>query len=209
MAGVDFPDNDFTRMIEAVSSGNRSGLHREGVTSATPLPTVQSADIGREVTELPPLTEAEKVELDRLAVEAGVKDERIGTASVLLIPGDYSTLEEAIKAGSPVNPPVSTGHVPNAPQTVREVLSRSAPRSRLPDFCRVEGIDLVHNKVVLDGMDFPITDEQAAEFKQFVVEVARTAIMEKLSAAVSLFAAPVTAEGPDENTQRAGEVQEV
>ncbi len=214
---VEYPQNDFTRMIEEVSSGNRSGVHREGVASATPLPTVQSADLGREVPPSPEMSAEERAELDRLAVAAGVKDERLGTAGPEAPQGAYASLEEAMAAGAPVNQPTPEPVIERVPAGTRGIALQQQARApvrtivqpRLPDFRKVEGIDLVQNRVVLDGMDFPITDEQAAEFKQFVVEVARTAIMDRLNEAVGLFSTPETVEVTDGGTRSEGTDTEV
>lgn len=185
---VEYPKNELTRVLEETSRLNAGG-RAAGVASATPMPTVQSADVGRMVPELPSLTPEERAELDRKAVEAGIKDERI------TIPEDspYNTLEAALAAGAPVRMP-SMQAIP-APslgrQTAREFLARE---SRLPDFFKIEGIDLISNVVWVDGMSFPITPVEAADFKVFVVNKARNSIMEKLTEAMNLFVLPETAE---------------
>jgi hypothetical protein len=72
---VDYPENDFTRMIEMTNQENRSGVRRNiGVASATPMPTVQSAAVGRPVEDEAPLTAEERAELDKAAIAAGVRD---------------------------------------------------------------------------------------------------------------------------------------
>jgi len=79
-------------------------------------------------------------------------------------------------------------------QNAREFLG---VRSRLPDFRKVEGIDLLRGYAMVDGMEFPIPTEKASEFKRFVVETARAAIMESMEEAVGLFTTPETAEVED------------
>jgi hypothetical protein len=185
MAEVVHPDNDYTRMIEMVSSQNRSGMR--GVASATPLPTAQSADVGRVADPPPPMSSEERANLDRLAIEAGVKDDRLASAD----PGQYPSLEEAVAAGAPVKP----NYTPRAlmsreRMTAREAMAISTPR--LPDFRRVEGIDLLRDRILIDGMEFPIPVDDAVHFKQYVVSIAKAAIMKMLNEATSLFAAPVT-----------------
>lgn len=197
MASVEYPQNEFTRMIEGVASRNRSGGHGEGVASATPLPTAQSADLGREVPALAPLTDAENTELNRLAVEAGVRDPRLGMSAEEQ-QASYKSLEEAIEAGAfakdlDVRVPV-VGLAGISRQTAREFVGS---RTRLPDFRRVEGIDLLRDVVMIDGMEFPISPGKALDFKQFVVTTARNAIMEKLNEASGLFALPAKAEVVD------------
>lgn len=225
---VEYPRNDFTDMIEETSRQNVTGVRRAGVASALPLPTVRSSDLGQEIPEQAPLSPDELAELNRLAASIGMKDERIGTADVS--PGAYATLEDAINAGAPVAPvervPAGTQGMAleqvarnqslgaqQGRQNARQFLAAAVPR--LPDFRRVEGIDLMHNRVLVDGMEFPITEMEAMGFKKFVVETARTAIMDKLSEADDLFVQPVTAEdtpnggstatGADEAVQRQSE----
>lgn len=228
-----FPENDFTRMIDMTRGGNLSGVRRVGVASATPLPTVQSAALGRPVEEPPPLTREEREELDRQAIAAGVLDPRLGNQNTDGTPAgvqnNYASMEEALAAGAPVNAP-PTSDPTESRQTAREFLAHNIARGqvdltqraaaqaailapRIPNFRQVEGIDLVRNTVVLDGLAFPITDEKAAELKQFVVEVARDAIMTKLEeaaasfAALKLFAVPAEAKDGGESTGAAPEVQ--
>jgi hypothetical protein len=185
---VAFPENEFTQMIERLSSDNRSGVRGAGVASATPMPTAQSADLGRVVPDRP-LTPEERATLDRMAVEAGVRDERLpGSAEAQ---PTYQTLEEAIRAGAAVEDTVV--RVPVGARNLAPL--PSVPR--MPDFRRVEGIDLERGLALVDGMSFPIPPEMVAEYKLAVVEVARDAIMEKLEEAVGLFARPETAEGTD------------
>jgi hypothetical protein len=209
---IDFPENDFTRMIEMTRSENRTGIRRNvGVASATPMPTVQSAAVGQPVSEPPPLTAEEREVLDKMAIEAGVRDPRLGNTDKEPSTA-YGSLEEAIAAGAPVNRPVPTTDPTMDRMTAREFLGGVGPRTdltmrraamaaigapRIPDFTKIEGIDLVNNRVVLDGLDFPISAEQAAEFKQFVMGVARDAILAKLEAAVALFTLPAAAETLD------------
>jgi len=186
MSDVAYPSNDFTKMIERTASGNRSGVR--GVASATPLPTVQSADMGREV--LAPLTAEERAELDLKAIAAGVRDPRIGSPEAT--DGNYVSLDAAIAAGAPVEIPVErhpVGMAATGRIAAREFIAQTV---RLPDFRHVEGIDLLRGCVMVDGMEFSIPETDARDFKQYVVETARAAIMTKLNEAAGLFAAPVT-----------------
>jgi hypothetical protein len=99
---------------------------------------------------------------------------------------------------------------PTGRETAREFIARkenAAGRKtlgvpsfapRIPDFTKIEGIDLVNDRVVVDGLDFPITVEQSNEFKEFVMGVVRDAILAKLEEAATSFAARLTkAEGTD------------
>jgi hypothetical protein len=191
---VVYPRNDFTEMIERTSSDNRSGV-RGGMASATPVPTAQSADFGRPVPEAPPLSDEERIERDRLAASLGITDGALPTEQER-----YKSLDEAIEAGAPVRP----ARVPvGAAGYQYGVLGGAMPR--LPDFTRVEGIDLLRNRVMVDGMEFPIPEEEAREYKKYVIEVARDAIFQALSAAETLFGEPAPAEGASEVTTRGDE----
>jgi hypothetical protein len=227
---VEYPENDFTRMIEMTKDENRSGVRRNvGVASAIPMPTVQSAAVGRPVEELPPLTEEERAELDRAAIAAGVRDPRLGNQNTDGTPIDeappaYGSLEEAIRAGAPVgsdapavDPVTEYGRLNPDRMTAREFLGRRAAQPmreqvrvltgapRVPNFMKVEGLDLVNNCAVVDGMTFPISEEQANKLKSLVIEVARAAIMKELDEAMTLFSErlfqPAPAEGTDEAVQ--------
>ena len=70
---------------------------------------------------------------------------------------------------------------------MREKVRVMTGAPRVPDFRKVEGIDLINNAVVVDGLTFPLSAEQALELRQMVVETARAAIMEKLDEAMKLF----------------------
>lgn len=197
MAEVEFPDNDFTRMIEMTAEDNRRGVR--GVASATPLPTVQSADLGK-VVEQVPMTEAERAELDRLAVEAGIQDERLGSAGPE--PAGSYTMEDAIAAGAPVAANLVPEYNARALNPARERMtareyigSRSVPR--FPDFLRVEGINLIDGFALVDGMKFDVPPEKVLEFKRFVIDLVTADIMAKLTVAASLLTLPETAEGAD------------
>lgn len=180
---VRYPENEFTRAIEDTASANRRG----GVASASPAPTARSADLGT-FTELPPLTEDERAELDQ---------------KMAVLTGEDVTQEIPTEHG------LRAQEIPTARMTAREFL-RHVPAggqiafpTRLPNFVAVEGIDLVRNTVTIDGMKFDITEEEAAEFKQFAVNRARAVIMQNLDQAANLFATPgVTDEGQAPEVQR-------
>jgi hypothetical protein len=192
------------------------------------MPTVQSAAVGRPVEELPPLTAEEREELDKAAIAAGVRDPRLGNqnADGTLIdepPAAYGSLEEAIRAGAPVgsdapavDPVTEYGRLNPDRMTAREFLGRRAAQPmreqvrvltgapRVPNFKKIEGLDLVNNCAVVDGMTFPISEEQANVLKSLVIEVARAAIMKELDEAMTLFSErlfPPAAEATDEAVQ--------
>lgn len=186
---VEFPDNDFTRMIEMTASANRTGVRGAGVATAAPLPTAQSADLGREVPPTQavaaPLPPEEKARLDALAREAGVKDESLGNTEETG-QDNYGTLEDAIAAGrSVVTPTVQavTAREVLAARPVQRVSPFVTPQPRMPNFENVEGIDLTLGVVVVDGLTFPISKAKAKELRRFVLETARAAILNNISQA--------------------------
>lgn len=185
---VHHPSNILTQAMDRVAEMNRGGVPRSaGVASATSPPTARSADLGTEV----PLSEAERAELDAKARAAGIVDPRLGPAPE----GAYPSLDEAIAAGAPAR---------SARITQDRVTVPPVAVPRLPNFRNVQGIDLLRNRVLVDDMEFPITEDQAREFKLFVVETARGAILEKLSEADGLFATPETVEvtvGPSSESE--------
>lgn len=186
---IEYPQNELTRSIEDTAMANRAGGRRAVVASATPQPSVRSADLGRVVEDEAPLTPAEIAERDELARQAGIIDERLGNTEPL---PTYPSLEEAVAASAPVAP---------TRMTAREFLaSRERGTPRIPTFSRVEGIDLVHNMVVLDGMTFPLSEAKALELKRLVIEVAQASIMEKLTEAARLFFPAEKAEETDGGT---------
>lgn len=213
MSGVEFPQNELTRLIETNAAMNRAG--GRGVASATPLPTVRSADMTQPpADEPPPLTLEERAELDRLAREAGVVDESLGVAKPQ---GAYDSMEAAIEAGKPVAVERVTAQSARefiADRQVRRgehMVARShsfvppptAPR--LPDFRNVEGIDLMQGRVMIDGMEFPMPPEDVRSYRQYVVNIARAAVQKQLDDALRLAEPEVT----DGGSEIPGAIQKV
>lgn len=198
---VDYPNNEFTQMIEQVGHRNRTGV--SGVASAAPLPTVQSADMGLVVDDpAQPLSPERKAELDRLAIEAGVVDERLPAD----VGGQYASLDEAVRAGRSVEVTrVSGTSIPAG--TYASLVTPVVPR--LPDFSRVQEIDLVDGVVVVDGMTFPIPAADLLEFKRYAVATARESIMDRLNEAEGLFVQPATAEDTNGGLATGDEAHEV
>lgn len=131
--------------------------------------------------------------------------------------GPYGSLEEAIAAGAPVQADeqaVAEGAArfrePGAPvrvvgaaqmrpmptdrQTACEFLGRQREPdfARLPDFGKVQLIDLVNGRVYIDGLEFAVTVAELQALKKFAVETARQQIQAKLTEALKML------EGEDE-----------
>lgn len=180
MTDVIYPDNPLTRAIETMSQLNREGGGGASFSSVDPPPTVRSASLGREtpiVPSAPPLTPEEQAEFDAAAAALGITDGG-GEAAP---PPEYPTLEAAMAAGAPVRPPA--GAPVQAHQTAREFLAQRrvgggqlmAPGllPRLPNFSNVEGIDLLHGNIVIDGLVFPMQTVDAEKLRAFAIKEAR------------------------------------
>ncbi len=162
MFDVSFPNNDFTQMIEMTARDNARGYVRPMTASADPRPSVRSAELGREVVTTEPLTMDEKNELDRMAREAGIQDERLG--NIEETGGAYATMEEALAAGASVHPPAQAASLgaqvgrPTRASVLAPANTASTLRvPRLPNFQNVQGIDLIRGVVYVDDMEFPIS----------------------------------------------------
>jgi hypothetical protein len=153
--------------------------------------------MGREVIDPPPLSMEERAELDRKAMELGLIEP--GAAGEPML---YATMEEALRAAG-VDP--NAAPAPTADPVEALQFARQSPRprggylpppveikvvetARLPDFTKVQGMDLQKGVAYLDSMEFQIPAENLRKLRQFVVELARRAMMQKLEEAVGLFA---------------------
>ena len=166
-----FPDNDLTR---AFIGSNGSPV------SGTPLPTTRSAALGRPA-DPPPLTNSEREELDRKAQALGIlpKSEELEGTS-------YQSMSSALEAGAPVVKRVQ----PIAPAT----------QYILPDFTRIDRIDLNRGVVVIGDLEFEIPKSDVDIFKKYSLTVARAAIDKRLTEAL---------EEMSDDESEAGEPQEV
>ena len=162
-----YPDNPFTRLLERAAE--RTGP-REVPVEAGASPSARSAAMGR--VSPPPLSPAEKAELDALAIEAGIMPPEDREQ------GAFGSLDEALAVGSPVPRTVSTRSLAMPPEP-------AAPMVRLPDFKKIGGIDLFRNIVYIDSMEFPISTEDADGFKQYAIEIAREYLTSQLTLALA------------------------
>ena len=209
------PQNEWTLMIQAMEARKRGGgpmPDAEGVPiMGTPLPAVRSADLGRATTPMvpvpPPLSYEEITELNRKALESGVHPSQIPGFSEEESMGPYASLEDAIKAGAPVGAdeaqvaigaqrfrePVPVFPPPDAGrQTAREfVAARNAANSvpHLPDFTKVQMIDMVNGKVYVDGMEFECTKPELKMLRTFCVKKAKEQVLAALEKALSALEA--------------------
>lgn len=191
----DYPQNELTEMIEEVARLNAAGgggarrMPAPGPVSAEPGPTVRSAAMGQPVAPLPPLSPEERMELDQKARELGIMprdDEPVGEV--------YATLADAIAAGASVHPPVAVPP-PNPPGslgaalTPRERAQFPQPTvvrmTRLPDFKKVQGIDLIRGVAFVDSLEFTMDAATVADLRTLVLGLARESIMAQFDAALT------------------------
>jgi len=182
MSPVEYPDNPWTRLIERAAALNASGEYRGGggAASADPRPTVSSAAMGRETVVEPELTMEERAALDQKAVELGI-----------MSPEDATFIPEFTQQEDPLAAHLAARKVGTSIATQRIVHEFTAS-ARFPDFTRVESIDLVRGVVILDGMDFPIHQEEVISLKQYVVDTAKKVVLQKLADATQFFAKEAT-----------------
>jgi hypothetical protein len=214
---ADFPANEFTAMIEEVARRNRQGgslpPERGVAITATPLPTVRSADLGQttDVQSPPQYSQEEMAELDKLALESGLIRGPVNARIANRLDGgdmddaQYGSLEEAIAAGAPVGADeesVAAGASRfRDPALLHELPPARAPiggqiRSRrpivvpnqlphLPDFKKVQMIDCVNGKVYVDGMEFGINKGELQMLRKFCVTTAKEQVQKALNEALA------------------------
>jgi hypothetical protein len=177
-----YPNNPMTRMIERAAQ--RNAERREVPVETGASPAARSAAIGHEVI-VAPLSEDERAELDRKAIELGIMPNDSAIEGVV---SSYASPEEAARAGSAVP------DLPESRQTAREFtdVSRATARetmaneyARLPDFTKVGGIDLIRDVLYVDGMEFSIPKVDADELRLYAINIANQAIVAKLNSAVA------------------------
>jgi hypothetical protein len=230
---AEFPNNEWTQMIEAIHHRNESGMSltpaeiRGVPTVGTPMPSVRSPELGRPVVGQQ-LSSEEIEDLNRRAIESGmvVGPVNPSIASTLASNGGmddspYGSLEEAIAAGAPVGVDAETVSreaaryrevLPSSPTIqVRTPIGSFGARSReaqlvarhadspslprLPDFKKVQMIDMVNGKVYVDGLEFSMSHEEIKQLRKFCVTKAKEQVQASLDAALKALAEDVGEEG--------------
>lgn len=159
------PNNEFTQMIERVAGHNSGGRGTASTFVGGESITARSSSLGTEVTT--ELTTEERERLDAEAIRLGIMPHPEGIGA-----GQYHTLDDAVRAGMPVVPPdYSHMNIPAVPTS-----------PRLPDFSKIQGLDLVQGLLYVDGMEFPMPDVDVVEFKRYAIRVVQFAIQERLAA---------------------------
>jgi hypothetical protein len=178
----------------------------------TPLPTARSAEIGIPV-DVPfvpadrPLSPEENEALNRAALASGLVRGPVtpGIANTLAggdEMGPYGSLEDAIREGAPISateqeiaagsrafrepeppplPPV------RSPRMVAGIVQSQveAALPKMPDFKKVQMIDLVTGKCYVDSVSFDLTPSEVKTLKKFCVTKARDTIQSLLDAALA------------------------
>ena len=192
MAGpVRTPDNEFTRMMARTTEVNRGRV--ESPVGGGSEPSVRSAAYGT-VSQPVPLTEAERAELDAKAIELGIIPRPEGVEGT-----NYATLAEAQAAGAPISLP-QPAFSRAASSMVSEACAFGVePRvyPRLPDFGQPGIIDLIRKVIYLDGLEFPLPQEDADEFNAYVVGIVHKELTARLNGALAKMAPPTVAPIPE------------
>jgi|SRR6185503_5333086 len=160
-----------------------------------------------------PLTASEIEELNQQALRSGLVVGPVNpsierTMNTVDAEAAYGTLEDAIRAGAPISADendIAEGSIrfreptPNAPViqvrapiggrrvTPREVVEvrEEALLPKMPDFKKVQMIDLVNGKCYVDGVSFDLLPAEVKTLRKFCVTKARDTIQSLLDAALA------------------------
>jgi hypothetical protein len=184
-------NNPLTRMIEGLSAHNAENRGSGAVVTGAPLPSSRSAAVGTIVEQPAPMSESERAEADAKLIELGIMPADGGE------PNTYSSVEDAVRAGAPVEIPVTMNFRKTEVDMARNerqifVAGQKSGPVRLPDFTKVGGIDLIRDVVYLDGMEFAIPKDHADEFRVYVIQRVREVITEQLKTALESLLPPAT-----------------
>jgi len=187
------PRNQFTEMIERASAINKGSVI-DSVVSAGSAPNVRSASFGPVVPVAEPLSAEEKYERDLAAAALGLIPE---PPNPFYSPGEVEVGAKLDAVDLEIFKPnrvtarefLAQQETKNLYERPGRIISVNGPRV-IPDFSKVQMIDLVHNVVCIDGMDFPIPEEDVQHFRVYAIETARMAIMSDLDVARALLAPP-------------------
>ena len=186
--------------------------------SGTPMPSARSADLGRamEPPADRPLSPEEIDELNRQALASGLVQGPVNpslarTLETVEPDAQYASLEDAIRAGASVDmdseqveeaaqrhrepgappivrvrKPVGGAVVPTGTvgRPVKEVLTLPT----LPDFKKVQMIDLVNAKVYVDGVEFTVAPDELKMLRKFAMTKAKEQVQALLDAALKSLA---------------------
>jgi len=158
-------DNPMTRLAREVAAHNAGHGLPAGRGYGVGQTMVEPASMGRSVAvrqELPPPPQEEIERLNRLALEHGVPASDLGVAE-----------------------PMPTQYVPNPLQVTRTLRDIRPSAPRLPDFTKVEGIDLKSGHVIVDGLTFPVPENDLRDMYMYVMEIVQEAVMAQFHMALA------------------------
>jgi hypothetical protein len=211
-----FPINPLVELLNRAGQYNaEKGLpagrsYAEGqAVNAGPQQLVSSAAAGR----VRQLTSEERAERDRLAIEAGVKDES------LMNTGDeendlYPTLADALAAGEPVKRPepmVARRMSVQAEELLPQYTSRALnSRPRLINFKNIESVDLRRGLAIVDGFEIDMPPSDLRAIKEHVLRLAVDFVTIQLTAALEevMLGAPTFTGGSSNESSEEQEVAE-
>jgi hypothetical protein len=162
-----------------------------------------------------PLSAAEIEELNKAAIASGLVRGPVNPSIARTLGGEvedspYASLEEAIAAGAPVGADaeaIAEGAAAfreptlvapviqvRTPVGMRRMTASESPVGsaaalpRLPDFKKVQMIDMVNGKVYVDGLEFAIEPGELKMLRKFCVTKAKDQVQKALDAALKELA---------------------
>lgn len=168
-----------------VPAGRIAGAAIQAVTG----PRVSSAEMLAGPRELSPAEQAEQAELDRKARSIGIMPPLEEEEST---PDNRMTAREIMEAALPMREimetalPVDTPAQRSIGKLTKEFIAQfpepAAPR--LPDFTKIQGIDLIRNVAYVDTFEIPLPDAFVNEVKGVVLNLAVNLVTEQLAKAM-------------------------
>ncbi len=188
---------DMVKQLNAERGAAAGRISGAPVTALTG-PRVSSAEMLAGPRELTPAEAAEQADLDRKAREIGILPP---AEEGEVAPENRMTAREIMEAALPpqagpvkVSIPALSAGVPLTNTTFLE--------PRLPDFTKIQGIDLIRNVAYVDTFEIPLSEEFVKEVKGVILDLAVDLVTAKLAEAIkTLNLLPQTTGGPENGTQ--------
>jgi len=180
------PNNPATQLANWLKEQNQNRGALAGRNVGTP--TMQRPRVTTAPMMAPPeLTPEEKRELDIQAVNAGV----LSADEVPDYPGKNLMIEvEKIPSWDP-----SEHRLPE-----KDFISRATPR--LPDFSRVQGLDLERGVAMIDGFEIPLPEADIDKNRTYIIGLAKEYFNNKLTEALAQYGKSDSQEEKTKKVQR-------
>lgn len=199
-------DNALTRVLREVAEANAQAGKPAGRSAAMgpdPGPRVRS-----QAMTVAPLSAEEKAERDRKAKELGIMpkdeldelqdDEPEGGPMPAPAPASSFVPKPGFSKNRPTQAAIGAlaavrtggGMLDPDRMTAREFL---ASKPQLPDFKKVQQFDLTTNTIYVDGMAFPIPQEDVLAMKSYAVQIVLDHVVFQLAQALIEFGVPKAA----------------